>query len=345
MKFLNILRLGFIFAGCFLGAGYVSGQELWQFFGIYGKSGFSGLIFAIFLFFIFGTTVLLLAKRTRITLMDEIVVSTNNKILKSAVGFIQIFFIIGIYIIMCAGAGALLKQLFGIHIIIGSGIFCLAVAIIALKGIKGVMNVFSMFVPPLVFGAIVVGIIAVCKNSFSFPVTETTGKDSFISAIIFVSYNFFASIGILAPVAQKYNSKKELLLGTLCGCFFLCVISVCILMAMNSVDKSVSEQLPMLFIAAQINGITGYIYAVLLIGAMFGTSLSSLVAVSEYTKEKYMFNKKKSDILTILLSILACVLSLIGFDKLIGTIYPLCGVFGFFALIAIIIHYIKVAKN
>ena len=32
----SALRLGFTFAGCYLGAGYVSGQELWQFFGCFG---------------------------------------------------------------------------------------------------------------------------------------------------------------------------------------------------------------------------------------------------------------------------------------------------------------------
>ena len=36
----SALRLGFTYAGCFLGAGYVSGQELWQFFGRFGEKGF-----------------------------------------------------------------------------------------------------------------------------------------------------------------------------------------------------------------------------------------------------------------------------------------------------------------
>ena len=35
----SALRLGFTYAGCFLGAGYVSGQELWQFFGRFGENG------------------------------------------------------------------------------------------------------------------------------------------------------------------------------------------------------------------------------------------------------------------------------------------------------------------
>ena len=35
---IGTLRLALTFAGCFLGAGYVSGQELWQYFGAFGAS-------------------------------------------------------------------------------------------------------------------------------------------------------------------------------------------------------------------------------------------------------------------------------------------------------------------
>ena len=40
---IGALRLGLTFAGCFLGAGYVSGQELWQYFGAFGTHGLLGL--------------------------------------------------------------------------------------------------------------------------------------------------------------------------------------------------------------------------------------------------------------------------------------------------------------
>ena len=359
MKFLNIIQLGFVFAGCFLGAGFVSGQELWQFFGIYGKNGFWGMILAIILFFIFGYIVLTLSQKTGIILMDEIVIpqtrscSESSKSLgklRNFIGFIQVFFIIGIYIIMCAGAGALINQLLGLHIIVGSSIFCFFVCFVSLKGIRGVINVFSLFVPPLILGAVIIGICAVNKNGFSLVLQEnqdTIFKNPAISAIVYVSYNFFGSIGILAPVAQKYKkykSKKILVAGTATGCLILTLISFCILMAMNTDRESTFSQLPMLFIAEKTNIFVGFAYAFFLLGAMFSTSLSSLVAVCEYVKEKYNFQRKKSAILTILLSFLACLLSLVGFDKLIGTIYPLCGIFGVFALVAIVAHYIKVEK-
>ena len=42
--------LGFTFAGCFLGAGYVSGRELWEFFGRFGVWGFAD-VFTVFSLF------------------------------------------------------------------------------------------------------------------------------------------------------------------------------------------------------------------------------------------------------------------------------------------------------
>ena len=47
MKKLNVVRLGLLFAGCFLGAGYVSGQELRQYFVVYGAWGYQYLREAI----------------------------------------------------------------------------------------------------------------------------------------------------------------------------------------------------------------------------------------------------------------------------------------------------------
>ena len=43
---IGTLRLALTFAGCFLGAGYVSGQELWQYFGAFGARGLLGLVLA-----------------------------------------------------------------------------------------------------------------------------------------------------------------------------------------------------------------------------------------------------------------------------------------------------------
>lgn len=61
---IGALRLGLTFAGCFLGAGYVSGQELWQYFGAFGAHGLLGLVLAIALLGGTGVVLLRLSART-----------------------------------------------------------------------------------------------------------------------------------------------------------------------------------------------------------------------------------------------------------------------------------------
>ena len=71
---IGTLRLGLTFAGCFLGAGYVSGQELWQYFGAFGAHGLLGLVLAIALLGGTGVLLLRLSARTGIETMDALIV-------------------------------------------------------------------------------------------------------------------------------------------------------------------------------------------------------------------------------------------------------------------------------
>ena len=350
MKKISWMNLGFVFAGSFLGAGYVSGQELYQFFAAFGISGFWGLFASALLFFLFGTVLIFLCQKTKIRRMDEIIIFTNSPLLKSLVGFIQCFFLFGIYIIMCAGAGALLEQVFNIPLYIGSGIFCLIIFLISLKGMNGVIDVFSVFVPPLVSGAVLIAIIVGFKYGYGFKITTGETKNLltnnwFISSIVYVSYNLTTSIGVFAPVGVKTEGKSCVYKGILFGCSILLGISLLILLSVTSVPESADFQLPVLYIASQISYFLEIAYTILLLGAMFGTSLSSVVALSEYIKEKKKTIEKSEHILLFLLSICSWLLSLLGFDSLIGTVYPVCGYIGFFFLGSIIIHYLKVRKN
>ena len=74
MKKIGALNLGLTFAGCFLGAGYVSGQELWQFFGSFGKSGIIGLLLAMLLLLVVGIMMVWLGGMTQTEEIDKLVV-------------------------------------------------------------------------------------------------------------------------------------------------------------------------------------------------------------------------------------------------------------------------------
>lgn len=71
MKKISASAMCFTFTGCFLGAGYVSGQELYQFFGAFGAAGIVGLFIAVALLGVFNVMLVSIVKSTGDTRIDR----------------------------------------------------------------------------------------------------------------------------------------------------------------------------------------------------------------------------------------------------------------------------------
>jgi len=350
-KKISALSYAVTFAGCYLGAGYVSGQELWQFFGNFGFKGILGFVLTLALLFFFGVILLFLAKRESIEELDVVIVGDNISWLKNAVAIIEVIFLFGIFVIMAAGAGALIDQISSIPKIIGCLVFCIAVAVISIKGIYGMVSAFSFIVPALVISAVIISVFSLIKGDITTLDFSSHKSDNIlinnpvISSFTYLSYNFFGSIGILLPFAKLIEKKKTMIFGTLLGCVFLFLIAIGILLSLFLSPHSITAAMPMLYLASNINSFVGYIYAFLLLLGMFGTSLSSLVAIINFFEKKNYKKAPKKIPLIVLLSLLAFIGSFAGFGNLIGTIYPIFGYFGFFALFGLLYNYIKSKKK
>lgn len=348
MKKINSIRLMFTFAGCFLGAGYVSGQELWQFFGSFGKTGLIGMAVSAVLLSAFGIILTRYVQLTGISDMDKVVIKKDNKILRGVFVALEVFFLFGVFVIMTAGVGAMLNQVFGLNPLVGSAVFTVCVALTAICGMSGMVTAFSVTVPLLVIMSAVIFAVSGYKNGFSdIDFSMSTNENPllqnwFISAIVFVSYNLFASIGILTPIGKAVHKKSTLYKGIIGGGLLLLIIALGIMLTMAMNPESVSAQLPMLFAAQSINPVFTFIFAFLLFGGMFGTSVSSVFAIDEFVKSRFKANKKASVILIVIISLLSFVGSIFGFDKLIGIVYPVCGYLGVAALVLIVANFVKV---
>lgn len=351
MKKINSINLMFTFAGCFLGAGYVSGQELWQFFGSFGKVGLVGMAVSAVLLSAFGIVLTRYVQLTGISDMDKVVIRKENKALRSVFVFLEVFFLFGIFVIMTAGVGAMLDQVFGLNPLIGSGIFVLLVALTAICGMSGMVTAFSVTVPLLVIMSALIFAISAYKNGLSsavFPTVESENpllNNWFVSAIVFVSYNLFASIGILTPIGKAVQKKSTLYTGIIGGGVLLLVIAFGIMLTMAMCPESITEQLPMLKAAENSGSVFMLVFAFLLFGGMFGTSVSSVFAIDEFAKARFKISRKASVIMILVISLLSFAGSIFGFDKLISIVYPVCGYLGVTALVLIVVNFVKVKKR
>ena len=79
-----------VLLGSVIGAGFLSGQELCQFFGIHGPWLFAAVALAVCLMFFVGIVILRLAVDTGEGRMDKIVVFFDCKPLRAAVAVFEI---------------------------------------------------------------------------------------------------------------------------------------------------------------------------------------------------------------------------------------------------------------
>lgn len=337
------------FTGSFLGAGFVSGQELMQFFAVFGSFGIIGMFFSILMLFTFSCSVMKIAKRTGITEFDKIIVEKENPWLRAIFGGVFIIFLFGLVVVMIAGAGALLYQLFGIPIILGNALMAICLAIVALYGAKGVLTAFSITVPLLIVAALISSILSffyfegnnIVAQPFS-GANPLLGNWLF-STIAFVSYNMMAAISILVPIASDVEEEKTIDKGIFQGAVQLIIVFVCILLPLTFNQNILADvELPMLTLAEKIHPLWGTVYAILLFCGMFGSALSCLFGVTNRVKK---VKKTNGNILTPIIVIMAFIGSIAGFKNLIAIFFPVCGYIGFFAMIGILMHFLSLQQK
>lgn len=346
MKKINFLQFGLAFAGSFLGAGYVSGQELWQFFGSFGGKGIFGLFIAIALLFAVGLMMVRLNQFTGYAEADKLVVRRDAPLLRGAVVVLELIFLFGVVVIMTAGVGALLNQLFGFPLWMGALIFIAAVALCSLAGLSGMVSAFSMTVPVLAGVTLIFGIISVSKGGFCVPQAVENGANPLmgswpVAAITFACYNIFGSVAIVAPLGGHIKSRRHTYAGMLSGALILLLIAGSVLVSLGAFPEVTQAELPMLALASGFNPALGYIYALLLLFAMFGTALSSMVAFTNLICLKSRKISEHRVGFIIICALLCFAGSLFGFGDLISIIYPVFGYLSSVFIVLMATHYIK----
>lgn len=347
MAYITSFRLAFIVAGCVLGAGFVSGQELFQFFSSYGIPGLFGFLFSMLLFALVGVLILRVAMLGKIAEMDAVVVPTKSKSLSLLVGATESLMLFGIYIVMVAGVGSMTEQLFGLPPYLAAGIFCLVAALLSAPGIASLSRFFSLCVPLLTLFAFLIaiwGVIAFGQGGLSFlPQNEPSFffPHFSVSSVLYVSYSILGALGILVPLAPHIPSSKTVWRGLLLGALLLTLVGGSILLALAAYPNALSSSLPMLALASALGAPVGYLYAALLLLAMLGAALSCLGGVCVYCKQRLPY--KNGYVYALLLSAIAFISSFFGFGNLISVIYPFFGYIGILAIALVFVNYLRLA--
>lgn len=337
--------LAVIFCGCFLGAGFLSGNELLQFFGNFGVLGIVGCVLSVFLIAFFCAQIIAISAAKKTENPERIILPGHLHKSSMLFGVLQAILIFSIIVIMISGSATLLSERFLINRLLAGALFTALLAVAALCGIKGMVKVLSFLVPIIIAFSLIISLVLLFKTNFSVTLTANYNhKNSFLknwllSALAYLSYSIFSSVGVFAVYGDKLKSKNTKWIGTFMGAALMLTVAVAIILAISATPKELIGELPMLSAAFFAGAHFGYIYAFLLLFGMFAAALTSMLSLIHYIKVKFALNCKGERILTVVLSVCSFLGSIFGFGDLVGTIYPIFGYLGIAVLIMLLINF------
>lgn len=334
------------YIGALIGAGFASGQELFQFFVRFGYKGLLGVLVAGLLFAFLGLYVLTYKLKVGIATYDQFLTGILGKTWgKLTDVIVSLMLFVGLAV-MLAGCQATLNLQFKMDNFPALTISFALILFILSQGEKGVLKFNNVLVPFLGVITVIVAAWAIFNgwgNPLLLPPTGFAFGNWLLAAFLYVSYNMILGAIILSTLEVYHPSD---LWGGFWGGLGLGGLAFVIVLALLFNYNYISDQsVPMLTLAGDFT-ILKYSYVLVLLAAMLTTAVANLYALIKRIENLF---RLPSTILVLLVLILASFLTPVGFTKLVGYFYPFFGYLGF-VLLGGIIHSIlqnslKYVKN
>ncbi len=334
-KSISALKIGAVYIGAVIGAGFASGQEILQFFGYFGLWGIAGLALATGLFGFLGMKVMFIAYRTGKNSYKQVIDTVGGRHLGPLINFVITFFLFGILVAMVAGTGAVFEQEFGLPLYLGLAIMAGLSGITVASGLGRVIDAISILVPFLIIAVLGVGLCIILSGNldltWSSPASAALPRWH-LSGLAYVSYNLTLSVPILVAMgtsAEPQSLKKGAFLGALGLGVSALVILLTILAAAPGI---IGFEIPMLVVAGKVSPTIRLLYTLALISEVYTTAISSLYGfVARVVPENSRWFKP----FTIIVAACSFLAGQLGFSRIVATVYPVAGIGGFIFIAAL----------
>ena len=331
------LKISFIYVGTVIGAGFASGREIVEFFGVYGLKGVMGITVSGILFSLLGSLFLLKIYNNKIEGFDDLVYEIFGKKFGIIFDTIMIVSLYTGFSIMVSGSGTIFKTELGMSFDFGIVLTVVLSFFVFLFQLKGFSLVNSVLVPLLILGIVFTSFYLTIKGGYNLHgingVNLTHKGNFFTSSLLYVGSNSLIIITVFSSLLPLINSKKTAILGGMAGGMILYILGLSILSLMLIYYREVASlDIPMLKISNYIGDNYRKFYAVILWVALFTTAIANGSSfINRFSNSKYKI------IILVTFCISSIPLAKLGFSKLIGLIYPIFGLIGFFILILILV--------
>lgn len=293
-----------IYVCAILGAGFATGKELLEYFGIYGLCGLTGVVISSF---IFGLTAYKVLKYDCVK---------ESRILK----IISSIFLIVLYSAMLSASGELFKAVFNMPFVYGLGIMSVICLIsISDKG-QTLGNISMILFPVIVLISIITGIYILASENTA-PPKQSFSPKIIVSAILYSSYNIITAVNILIYEKNKKTAVKTAIIS---GVSIFVLAAVLVLPVICNYNTVRYEALPILSLIPR-NSAIFYMYIIMLVSAIYTTAITNGISAVRQT-----------GLSPVSVTLTAVVLAFLGFNTIVSKVYFLFGILGIIILVNII---------
>ncbi len=315
--------IAMLIVGTVIGAGFASGQELISFFGV-GCSPFIAVLCAL-LIFILSVVFLYIGTKTA----SSDISGVNELLLGKFHVILDIFILFNSFVVlsgMLAGLDTIGNMFFPLAPIysIGFGILCVFVVV---KGSKGILSVSKIVVPVV----IILLVFVCCFTTSYYGSVTSTYCASVLSAVIYICMNMMLAGTVLTTMGKL--DKKIIVSSCVISSIILGILIFVLILALNSFAYSSAVDMPILYMAKQINPLIYALVVIVVVISIFTTMMSAMSGLVSWFE--LIFKSKIFSCVVVVLG--AYIVSNIGFSKVVALLYPLIGVLGvFYALLALL---------
>ena len=344
----DVLKISAVFIGTIIGAGLASGQEILQFFSLYGKTSFIGIAICCILYVLFSCIIVYLCYKHKFKSYNDMVIFVLGEKFGRVTDIFLTFFIFAGNTIMISGGGAMLNEFLGVNKAIGILLMGILSFLVTSFSTKGLVITNVIVVPLSTLMILLVGIFTIKQNpdSINHIITSTLpqSKDSFlISAILYASFNLILATGVICPMTSEIKSMKKFILGCVLGGVVLTILAVSVNFSiLTYYPGSFYSEIPTLHISKNFGAVFVVILMVMIWLEMFSTEISNLYSLGKRMESSFNMSYTTCVLIIILVSI---PVSFLGFSNLIRILYPPFGAVSFVFIVGCLIKTIKGDKK
>lgn len=351
MKDINMsLKVAAVFIGTVVGAGLASGQEILQFFTLYGFHGVLGILVCGLLYIAIGAITVDLSYKYKASSYNDLIYLSCGKYLGSIVDFLTTMFLFAGTCIILSGSGSVFSESFGLPAIAGVLIMAVLTMAAVLNSIRGLIFINSIIVPSMITVVAVIST-SVLINKFSMTagivqniINAPIYRDKWLlSTLLYVSFNMLSATGVLSPMTEDIKNTNSMFNGVAIGALglFLLTSVMNVILLLNE-PNVFNYSIPMLYIAGTVGTYAKVALSTVIWLEMFSTAVSDVYSLSKKLSSSFKMDYGTA---VIIILISALPFTYVGFKKLIEFLYPAYGAISLIYIICLFLLYFGGNQN